>query len=467
MGRHVMGLFDRFIDSYLQRKGFAPQQPQQVLPVNAAAVLSTFDAQRYTDAYDNNADVYAVVSFLARKAASIPWYVYRKNGGAKAALALERYKGLSKGLGNRGAFERAMVERKAAYDESMIVENSRVAELLKKPNGYQGQDQFFEQLFGYRFLSGEGFVWGNDGNLDGEFVEMFILPSQYMGLIPDKDDLYGVAAWEMEAGTGKIVLQKEDVMQWKSWSPKFDAVTRDHLRGVSPIKAAWNTYLMGREAQKAAASQMANGGAKGALVPRPVGNVPPPISEEQAAKMQRALADRINNQDRMGQVAMLQSSFDYLSFGLSNRDMALVETMQFSLQQWCRVFGMPVVLFSPDNMADNNYQNALRDLVTNTIVPMCAQLRDELNRWLVGRMGETGVFIDFDISALPELQRDMDKMVNTLVNASWLTMDEKRIAMNYEPKAGAYDMSYVNQGLIPLEQAGMDLGSDLNIDTRI
>jgi HK97 family phage portal protein len=183
--------------------------------------------------------------------------------------------------------------------------------------------------------------------------------------------------------------------------------------------------------------------------------------------MQRALADRINNQDRMGQVAMLQSSFDYLSFGLSNRDMALIETMQFSLQQWCRVFGMPVVLFSPDNMADNNYQNALRDLVTNTIVPMAAQLRDELNRWLVTRMGETGVFIDFDISALPELQRDMEKMVNSLVNASWLTMDEKRIAMNYEPKAGAYDMSYVSQGLIPLEQAGMDLGSDDDLDNRI
>jgi phage portal protein BeeE len=119
---------------------------------------------------------------------------------------------------------------------------------------------------------------------------------------------------------------------------------------------------------------------------------------------------------------------------------------------------MPVVLFSPDNMADNNYQNALRDLVTNTIVPMCAQLRDELNRWLVPRMNEPGVFIDFDITALPELQRDLEKMVAGLVNANWLTMDEKRIAMNYEPRGGAYDMSYVAQGLIPLEDAGMDMG---------
>jgi hypothetical protein len=73
-------------------------------------------------------------------------------------------------------------------------------------------------------------------------------------------------------------------------------------------------------------------------------------------------------------------------------------------------------------------------------------------------MNEPGVFIDFDITALPELQRDLEKMVAGLVNANWLTMDEKRIAMNYEPKGGAYDMSYVAQGLIPLEDAGMDMG---------
>lgn len=458
MGRHVMAIFDRLIDSYLRRKGFSPNQPNQVMPINASAVLSQFDAQKYTSAYDNNSDVYAIVSFLSRKAASIPWYVYRKNEGRKAALSLERYKQLTKGVGHPGALERAMIERKNAYDESMIADNSKVAALLKRPNGYQGQDQFFEQLFGFRFLTGEGFVWGNDGDTDGEFVEMFIMPSQYMGLLPDKNDLYGVAGWELQVGVGSQYLEKDDVMQWKSWTPKFDSVTREHLRGVSPIRAAWNTYLMGIEAQKAAANQMANGGAKGALVPKAVGSTLPQVTETQAAQMQRALADRINNNERAGQVAMLQTPWDYLSFGLSNREMALIETMQFSLQQWCRVFGMPVVLFSPDNMADNNYQNALRDLVTNTIVPMCAQLRDELNRWLVPRMNEPGVFIDFDITALPELQRDLEKMVAGLVNANWLTMDEKRIAMNYEPRGGAYDMSYVAQGLIPLEDAGMDMG---------
>ena len=48
-------------------------------------------------------------------------------------------------------------------------------------------------------------------------------------------------------------------------------------------------------------------------------------------------------------------------------------------------------------------------------------------------------------------------MVNQLRMADWLTFDEKREAMNYEAMGGAYAFSYVNQGLLPLEQVNMDL----------
>jgi len=292
---------------------------------------------------------------------------------------------------------------------------------------------------------------------------LFVMPTQYMDIIADPLDLFGLSGWVLQAGNGNMALAKEDVLQWKSWNPQFDSSTRIHLRGVSPIKAAWNNYLMGAEAQKASAKLMANGGAKGALVPKPVGNQIPLVDEKTAAQMQMALADRVNNNNRYGQVAMLQTPWEFLNFGLTSGEMALIDTMRFSLEQWCRVFGMPVVLFSAENMADNNYQNALRDLVTNTIVPMCAQLRDEMNKWLLPRMGDTDMFIDFDIQALPELQRDIEKMVNGLKAADWLTMDEKRVAMNYEPKGGAFATTYIPQGLIPIEQANMDVEPGENV----
>jgi HK97 family phage portal protein len=219
---------------------------------------------------------------------------------------------------------------------------------------------------------------------------------------------------------------------------------------------------MGVEAQKSAASQMANGGAKGALVPKVVGNQIPMVTELQASQMQRALADRINNNSKGGSVAMLQTPWDYLNFGLSNSEMQIIDSMKFSLEQWCRVFGMPVVLFSAENMSDNNYQNALRDLVTNTVVPMLGQLRDELNKWLIPNVGQGNEYIDFDVSALPELQKDIEKLVSQLTQAYWLTLDEKRIAMNYEPLGGEFDKAYINSGLVPIEETIMDPNININ-----
>jgi hypothetical protein len=58
------------------------------------------------------------------------------------------------------------------------------------------------------------------------------------------------------------------------------------------------------------------------------------------------------------------------------------------------------------------------------------------------------------------MQQDMERMTRVLRDANWLTMDEKRVAMNYEPKYGAYEYSYVNQGLVVLDQVAMDLTYD-------
>ena len=446
-----MGLLDFF-----KRKGLNPNvnQSTRIYGINGA-VLQEYENGKYVnEGYLGNADVYAIVSFLARKAASIPWYVYKLNNTEKGRTSLQKYKQLSRGLSFQGAFEKAVMERKNAYSEN-IVENTALAKILERPNEYQAQDQFFENLFGYRFLSGEGNIYGNDGNIGGQFTELNVLPTQYLDIYPDKNDLYGLVGYRLLVDKG-IDLPKSNVCQWKTWNPDFNATTRSHMRGLSPLRAAYKTLRMSNNEADASAMMAANGGAKGAITPKPLGTVVPSFTIEQANIIKRAVNEDINTVDNKGKVAVLQTPWDYLNFGLSSVDMELVKTMQMSLHQWCRVFGLPAVLFDVDTSSYNNYQNAMRDLVTNTIVPMCCSLRDELNKWLVPRFGED-VYIDFDITALPEMQQDMERMVRSLRDANWLTMDEKRVAMNYSEKGGAWDMSYINQGLVPIEQAMMDL----------
>jgi HK97 family phage portal protein len=447
-----MAIFDIF-----KRKGLNPYPnvQREIQTVNGV-ILQTYNNEAYVeDGYMGNSDVYSIVTFLARKAGSIPWYVYKMKPGTKAKSSLQRYKQLSKGINQPGAFERAMMERKNAYEENMVMD-SDLAKLLENPNPMQAQDQFFQNLFGFRILSGEGNIYGNDGGVpESKFVELNVLPTQFLDIYPDPKDLYGILAYKLMVGQG-INLPKDQVCHWKSWNPDFNDVTRSHLRGVSPLRSAWKLLRMSNNAADASAMMTKNGGAKGALVPEVVNNNVPQMTPEQATMIQRAVNERINGTDNKGSIGVFQYPYNYLNFGLSSVDMELVKTMQLSLHQWCRVFGMPIVLFDTDTSSYNNYANAMRYLVTNTISPLCCELRDELNKWLVPRFKED-VYIDFDISALPELQKDMEMLVKQLQVADWLTFDEKRTAMGYEAKGGAYDFSYVNQGLIPLEQSMMDL----------
>jgi HK97 family phage portal protein len=452
-----MGIIDRFVEGYMKRKGLNPfpvTQPK-IQGINSS-ILQQYGADSYvSEGYLSNSDVYAIVSFLARKAGSIPWYVYKMKPGAKAQTALQQYKQLTKGLQHKGAYEQALIKRKSAYEENMVT-NSPLAKLLEQPNPQQAQDQFFENLYGYRILSGEGNIYGNDGGIEGaKFVELNVLPTQFLDIYPDPKDLYGLLGYKLMVGAG-IDLPKEQVCQWKSWNPDFNADTRSHMRGLSPLRPGWKLLRMSNNAADASAAMTSNGGAKGAIVPRPVNNSVPSLTPEQASLVQRMVNDRVNNKDQKGAIGVFQTPWDYLNFGLSSVDMELVKTMQMTLHQWCRLFGLPVVLFDTDSSSYNNYSNAMRDLITNTIMPLNCQLRDELNKWLVPRFGED-VYIDFDISALPEMQQDMERMVNQLRMADWLTFDEKRVAMNYEERGGAYAFSYVNQGLLPLEQVTMDL----------
>ena len=117
-----MGIIDRFVDGYLKRKGLNPYPVTQpkIQGVNSA-ILQQYGADSYvSEGYLSNSDVYAIVSFLARKAASIPWYVYQMKPGEKAQTALNQYKQLSKGLQNKGAYEMALIKRKSAYEENIV-----------------------------------------------------------------------------------------------------------------------------------------------------------------------------------------------------------------------------------------------------------------------------------------------------------------------------------------------------------
>ena len=405
--------------------------------------------------YLGNSDVYSIVSQSARKFASIPVGTYKVKDTTEGRKAFKAYKTLTKGNMTQAAIDRAVFLRSKALEEAD--ESNPVAELLRNPNPYEGQDSFFEKVFTYKLITGGAAIYKNMGGLEkGPVLEMEVLPSQFLQIQGD-GTLFGVSQYRLLMTN--MEFTPNEIIYWKY--PNIDfALNGRQLYGLSPLKAGLNQLQASNDAVRATVAMFQNGGARGVLFDD---NSQVPLSKEQAEQLQGVADMKINDLDSKGRVITAAAKLGYIQLGLSTVDMQLLEAINMTGVKLCNLYNFPPGLLKPDSTYDNRNAD-MKYFITNKIVPEWCSFRDELNRSLLPDFGAAakGLYIDFDVQDLPELQDDMEKLVKTLQMASWLTMDEKRLMMRQEPKGGPYDTAYLQSSQIPIEQAFDGTGAPLD-----
>jgi hypothetical protein len=144
---------------------------------------------------------------------------------------------------------------------------------------------------------------------------------------------------------------------------------------------------------------------------------------------------------------------------LNASDVSLIQQYNASIKDLCNIYAVPVQLLNNTESATyNNMKEAKKALYQNCVIPELNKIRDELNRWLVPKFGEK-LFIDFDYSAIPELQEENEKVVDQLAKAWWVTPNEKRSVMNYgvDDENTALDNYYIPANLLPIETNEMPI----------
>ena len=339
------------------------------------------------------------------------------------------------------------VEAKSNEDKSESEElPGALTDLLNRPNNYQGQDAFLTLVRAFYKTCGEAFIWLNRGDtdmvVDDEFIqlddeahskkpvlEMFVLPSNQMIIVPDPDNIYGVLGYILESNV-RVPIRKVDIIHWKDVNLNFDVVSRPQLRGFSALNPGWKTLEQNNSATDASVRMYQNSGAKGVLSNKLGGQNP-----MQQSQVEKVLDQKINNIDVKGAVVAMQGDWAYHNLGLTSVDMELLKGKDYSMKELCFLLGLPFELFD----SETTYQNkemAQKGWVINEIIPDCKQLDGEMNRVLLkafGLDGKAEICTDFDDMA--ELQEDKAKQVEWLVKAP-VTVDEFREAIGYEPIGG-------------------------------
>lgn len=429
-----------------------PPISYQFNPIKGAFMptSTSYDVKKYIDnAFNINSTVYSIISTASEKFSTIPWILYKVKSASKA----KQYKAMTERYSDSPDHLRRMLALKnEAFDE---VNDNDIINKWENPNDQQSGAEFRACAVMFKMLTGAGPIWANMGLTRTEMQEMFVLPSQFIVLTPDAT-LNKIARVAYTISGSFVEIPVEDLMYWKYNNPNFD-ITGQHLYGQAPLRAAGVEVDADNQNVLAQKFMFENSGIAGIWTPKDMITAQT-MSDPQVDQLRETM-DSIHDRTNAGKSARpyLNIPIDYTSYGMDAQQMDLVQSRRLSKEFIANVFNFPPALLSLERATDNNFDAAVKYLTTNTIYANLCSFRDKVaNRWYLSKWKDSSqYYLDFDISGMPELQGDFQKMIDGLSKMYWLTEDEKRVAMKYDEKGGAYATAHIPAGLVPIEMAGM------------
>lgn len=396
------------------------------------------------EGYRKNATVFSIINIITKAASTIPVHVYEKKNDNN----LKRYKALTSGIVDSSVMFKANQLKKHALIE---LEHTDLHQILERPNPAQSYASWIQELVAFGKLTGNRYIYGiapETGDNIGKFKELYVMPSQIMEIVSG-GMFEPIKEYRIEYN-GAYSIPAEEICHIKDFNPYYDG-TGSHLYGQSPLKAGLRSMTTNNEAIETGVKYLQNQTARGVLM-----SDEGDLNEVQAQQLKDKFRQNFQGSNNAGDVIITPKKLSWVNFGLNASDLSLIEQYNASIKDLCNIYSVPSQLLNNDKASTyNNMKEAKKALYQNAVIPEMLKIRDELNRWLVPKYGQN-LFIDFDFSVIPELQEEMDKVVDQMTKAWWLTPNEKRAAMSFaQEENDALNDFYVPANLIPI--AGEDI----------
>lgn len=404
--------------------------------------------------YQTNATVYSIIQLISKTASNVPFQIYE----VKNQNDLKRYKALTSGVFDAGAINSANLVKKRAMVE---LSDTSLHELLERPNPLQSYSSWLTEIISFGKLTGNRYIYGiapDTGPNANKFRELYVLPSQYMEIISG-GIMQPVEKYKLQYN-GNFDINANEICHIKDFNPNYDG-TGAHLYGQSPLRAGLRSLTTNNDAVETGLKYLQNQTARGVLM-----SDEGDINEVQAQQLKdkfRAQAQGVNN---AGDIVITPKKLSWVNFGLPATDLALIEQYNASVKDLCNIYNVPVELLNnTDSSTFNNKKEAKKQLYQYAVIPELINLRDELNRWLAPQYGPN-IYIDFDFSAIPELQDELSQIVTQLASAWWVTPNEKREAMYYgkDDQNNDLDKYYMPANLVPMDQEIVEVPKSIDLN---
>lgn len=223
-------------------------------------------------------------------------------------------------------------------------------------------------------------------------------------------------------------------------------------RGLSPIGYTRNTIGNALAAEKTAGKMFAGGMQVAGVLTSD--QILDPAQRKQLGDVLQQFA----GSERAGKIAVLEAGLTYQQLTVNPQDAQMLETRQFSVEQICRIFGVPPVMIGHAANGTTTWGSGIEQLIlqyTKTcLTPMLRSIEAAVRRDLMDASMRRRLTVKFSIEGL--LRGDSQARADFLqkmVNSGIYTPNEARSYENKHPIDGG-DRAIVNGTMQPLDSVG-------------
>lgn len=368
------------------------------------------------EAYQLNSVAYRCIELVSTSAASVPWLLYNE-------------------------------------ETEEEVPKHEILKLLRRPNPMQSGKELFTAAYAYDMLTGNTYIERVMVNGNSTIKELWAHRPDRMKVIPGR---FGMpAAFEYSVSAEKkrfdcdLLTGEGDILHVKRFNPM------DDWYGQSPLEALGMSVDSHNEATKWNFALLQNAG-------RPSGAL------EYEGELDDADFDRLKKEldegygrSRAGKPLLLKGGLKWVQMMLSQVDMDWLEGKKRSASEIAVGFKVPEQLVGVEGTQTyNNYREARMALYEDAVLPMLDRYAEALTNWMQNIKGMEGYCIKYDEDRIPALALRRENIWEKVGAAKFLTIDEKREALGYEPYDPAKDegpgnVIFITASELPLTDTSM------------
>lgn len=364
---------------------------------------------------------YAAINKKAKAAASVPWYVYRRDA--------------------QGDWEQ--------------VKNHPLQQLIDSPNPFTSRNNMIERLIIQLDLAGNSIF--KMVKVGGIPVELWSIGPDGVKPNPDPAEFIKNYTFENKAKTFKQDIPADEILHVMYIDPS------NPFWGIAPLQVAARTVDTDIEAvnwNKVALQNRA--------VTDGVFSTETPLSPTQFAELRQQIRTQHQGAANARTPWVLGGGASWQQMSLSPVDMDYIEGRQMNREDICAVFQVPPPLVGILDKANySNMQEARRVFWLDTIIPLLDDLKESFNRALTPYFGND-IMLDYDTSSVDALAENVNDKIDAAQKLFGMgvpfNMINQRLDLGIDEVEGG-DLGYLPASLMPANMAAALAAGTLEAET--